>query len=146
MLPEKIFDELMIIEGGHHHDPDDPGGETYCGISRRYHPYWEGWAMLDKGEKPSRELLCGFFNNEYWVEEYEQYTAAHQWLLFSAKVNFGTNNFSRIYHFHTVNNPSAIELATFIKGIYAGICQLNDKRIKNLKGWCNRVDIYKKFL
>jgi lysozyme family protein len=28
-------------------DPNDSGGETYAGISRRYHPDWDGWAMID---------------------------------------------------------------------------------------------------
>lgn len=35
------------IEGGYVNDPDDPGGETYKGISRVYNPYWKGWEIID---------------------------------------------------------------------------------------------------
>ncbi len=34
-------------EGGYNKDPDDVGGETYKGISRRYHPRWKGWQLID---------------------------------------------------------------------------------------------------
>lgn len=26
---------------------NDPGGETYKGIARRYHPNWKGWGLID---------------------------------------------------------------------------------------------------
>ena len=29
-------------------DPDDPGRETYKGISRRFNPDWIGWEMIDQ--------------------------------------------------------------------------------------------------
>lgn len=32
---------------GYVNDPDDPGGETFCGISRNNHPFWEGWGIID---------------------------------------------------------------------------------------------------
>jgi lysozyme family protein len=28
-------------------DPNDSGGETYAGISRVYHPNWDGWVLID---------------------------------------------------------------------------------------------------
>lgn len=34
-------------EGGYSKDPDDAGGETYKGISRKYHPKWRGWQLID---------------------------------------------------------------------------------------------------
>ncbi|MFC1477250.1 glycoside hydrolase family 108 protein [candidate division KSB1 bacterium] len=34
-------------EGGYVDDPDDPGGETYKGISRKHHPDWTGWQVID---------------------------------------------------------------------------------------------------
>lgn len=34
-------------EGGYVNDPKDPGGETYCGITRRYFGYWSGWKIID---------------------------------------------------------------------------------------------------
>ena len=35
-------------EGGWANNPDDPGGETYRGISRVAHPSWSGWEIIDK--------------------------------------------------------------------------------------------------
>ena len=44
---EDIFNKTMGIEGGYVDDPDDRGGETYKGISRKNHPAWEGWEIID---------------------------------------------------------------------------------------------------
>ena len=42
------FNITLGYEGGYSNDPDDAGGETYKGISRRYHPGWKGWALIDE--------------------------------------------------------------------------------------------------
>lgn len=41
------FDITMKYEGGYSNDPDDVGGETYKGISRKFNPNWPGWAIID---------------------------------------------------------------------------------------------------
>ncbi len=33
-------------EGGYSKDPEDAGGETYKGISRKHHPKWRGWQLI----------------------------------------------------------------------------------------------------
>ncbi len=38
-------------EGGYVFDPDDRGGETYGGISRRWHPGWMGWRLIDQTKR-----------------------------------------------------------------------------------------------
>lgn len=48
------------VEGGHANDPDDPGGETYMGISKRYHP--DVWA---KGQPGDIDILRTY-HNSYW--------------------------------------------------------------------------------
>lgn len=35
-------------EGGYVNDPNDLGGETYRGISRKYNPGWFGWPVVDQ--------------------------------------------------------------------------------------------------
>lgn len=37
-------------EGGYVNHPDDKGGETIFGISRKYHPSWGGWQMVDQAK------------------------------------------------------------------------------------------------
>lgn len=56
-------------EKGFVNDPEDKGGMTYHGISRRFHPNWYGWVMIDAGEVDTPELLqmhADFFRGDYW--------------------------------------------------------------------------------
>ncbi len=45
---ETAFKNTMGHEGGYANDPDDHGGETYKGISRKFHPQWKGWKEIDQ--------------------------------------------------------------------------------------------------
>jgi lysozyme family protein len=45
---DEAFEKTAAIEGGYVFDPDDAGGETYKGISRRFNPSWKGWAKIDE--------------------------------------------------------------------------------------------------
>ena len=44
---EKALTVILRNEGGYANDPNDQGGETYKGISRKFHPGWEGWKIVD---------------------------------------------------------------------------------------------------
>ena len=39
--------KVLQFEGGYADDPDDAGGETYRGVSRRFFPRWWGWDYVD---------------------------------------------------------------------------------------------------
>ncbi len=41
------FDKTMKHEGKYADNPNDRGGETYAGISRKFHPNWSGWIHID---------------------------------------------------------------------------------------------------
>lgn len=72
------YELTMGHEGGYVHDPDDFGGETYCGISRRYHPTWAGWGFIDAlkdkdtfpqciaGDDGLRYAVSQFYKEMYW--------------------------------------------------------------------------------
>ncbi len=76
------FDEAYAIiaghEGGYVNDPDDRGGETYKGISRRFHPQWAGWKRIDSAKaKPGFPAVLDddatlgnavkrFYKKHYW--------------------------------------------------------------------------------
>ena len=51
----KTFDELFngVIkhEGYYANVTGDKGGETYMGVARNLHPYWEGWEIIDAYKK-----------------------------------------------------------------------------------------------
>lgn len=63
-----FFEWLMDREGRVvHNDPRDPGGRTAWGISRRYHPNWPGWKLIDAGKTDgaSLEPLAKEFYKEF---------------------------------------------------------------------------------
>lgn len=48
---DKEFEKVILAEGGYVDDPDDAGGETYLGISRKNNPKWVGWEVIDDIKK-----------------------------------------------------------------------------------------------
>jgi lysozyme family protein len=72
----KALPGLLAIEGGYVNDPHDAGGETAYGISRRYHPSWGGWPIIDAMRKHgpiNDKLLLGpgglveaFYRAQFW--------------------------------------------------------------------------------
>ena len=78
----EAFEKTAAIEGGYVFDPDDAGGETYKGISRRFNPSWKGWDRIDEikransrkkkfgkvfeqDESLQKEVLL-FYKEAYW--------------------------------------------------------------------------------
>lgn len=62
-------------EGGYvlTNHPADPGGMTFAGISRRYHPSWEGWPGVDTLNTASPhvpaeliEQVKAFYHRTFW--------------------------------------------------------------------------------
>lgn len=76
---KKAYLKTMGHEGGYSDDPDDNGRETWKGISRRAHPDWPGWAIVDElrlmSEFPLnlhrnsklQSLVDGFYIDTFWV-------------------------------------------------------------------------------
>jgi lysozyme family protein len=60
----RLFDAALGVvlkhEGGYVNDPQDPGGETIFGISRRSHP--EAWA----NGRPSQAQAALIYRQDYW--------------------------------------------------------------------------------
>lgn len=63
----------LAKEGGYVNSRDLHGGETYCGITRKTHPDWKGWHVIDK-QHPKRDAILpelnqsvsAFYRTEYW--------------------------------------------------------------------------------
>lgn len=43
--------KVLKNEGGYANNPNDAGGETYKGISRKNHSTWTGWVSIDQIKK-----------------------------------------------------------------------------------------------
>jgi lysozyme family protein len=62
----RIYQIVMKYEGGYVNHPNDPGGETYKGISRRAHPNWEGWKLIDQKKAVPEDLVRRFYYEQFW--------------------------------------------------------------------------------
>ena len=70
----KALPLVLRHEGGWVHDLQDPGGETYRGISRRYFPGWPGWPLLDAqrridgrpNDASLAPMVAGFYRANFW--------------------------------------------------------------------------------
>ena len=63
----KALKKVLASEGGYVNDPDDPGGETYKGISRRYWPKWGGWKYIDKKHwNIANSYVANFYYHKFW--------------------------------------------------------------------------------
>lgn len=65
-------------EGGYSNDPNDPGGETYRGIVRKYARTWAGWALVDAA-KPLRQNQI--INNARLEQLVKDWYRANKWNL-----------------------------------------------------------------
>jgi len=72
------FARTMKHEGGFSHDPADPGGMTYQGISRVHFPEWQGWEIVDRllqgsstpafsNQPELAEMVRKFYELEFWT-------------------------------------------------------------------------------
>lgn len=82
---DRAFAEVIGLEGGYVHDPDDYGGETKYGISKRSYPELNIKAM-------TLEEAASIYLRDYWgrmrLPEVENYDIAAE--LFEQGVNMGT--------------------------------------------------------
>jgi lysozyme family protein len=74
----KALASTLKAEGGYSNDPDDPGGETYRGISRIHNPIWPGWTIIDQAKNSPgfpldledndelAELVSSHYQSNYW--------------------------------------------------------------------------------
>ena len=100
---DKAFFKTMGHEGGYVFDPDDAGGETFMGISRKYNPMWPGWDVIDdhkscedfpncvEDNDELDELAMDFYESTYWdvnrLDEVESQAVASE--MFDTGVNMG---------------------------------------------------------
>lgn len=95
---ELALKNTLMWEGGFVDDPKDPGGMTYKGISRRYHPNWEGWKYVDRREfQEADRCVENFYRLNFWLplrlDEVPERVAP---LIFDTAVNIGTNSAARL--------------------------------------------------
>lgn len=92
---QTMLKRLLKHEGGYVNHPEDPGGETCCGVSRRWYPKWEGWTLLDRGfawDSAEVQQAVSDFYYAYYYAALRLHTVKDQELaelLFNFSVNIG---------------------------------------------------------
>ena len=105
----EIIENTLKIEGGYVNDPDDRGAETYRGISRRFHPEWKGWPIIDRykqaqhfdpklldGNDELQRMVVVFYEEEYLSPFMELDDASIRAELFDTAVNMGVGTASEM--------------------------------------------------
>jgi lysozyme family protein len=75
------FKKVILVEGGYVNDPDDAGGETYLGISRRYNPDSKMWNIIDDIKKQfgTKGINSRLKNNQEITNEVKQIYKINYW-------------------------------------------------------------------
>lgn len=63
------YKKVLNNEGIYSNDPDDAGGETYKGISRRANPNWNGWISIDAIKKAHPTTFKGILKKTPELEK-----------------------------------------------------------------------------
>ena len=125
---EKSYNKTMGHEGGYSSDPDDFGGETYRGISRKYHPSWPGWDTIDnyKGESGFPSSLSSNRELDYFVEFFYK---EHFW-----DKLLGDDNPSQVIAEEMFDNAVNMGISRSVKFLQTGLNVLNrtEKNYDNL--------------
>lgn len=84
---DTAINAVLKAEGGYVNDPNDPGGETIFGITRRDHP------SLFANGLPTIEQARQVYAAQYWAPAYcDQWPAPIDQMVFNAAVNVGVES------------------------------------------------------
>ncbi len=131
-------------EGGYVNHPSDPGGETYRGISRRFHPNWKGWEFVDKKNfTEADKYVDSFYEATFWkpcgCDNYDFPLACS---IFDAAVNCGVKRalgWLEVAH-------SAEAFNAMRERYYTKLVEKRPSMKVFLKGWMNRLNALRKYI
>lgn len=154
---EKAFEYVIENEGGYVHDPQDSGGETKYGISKRSYPSLN---IKELTLEDAKEI----YHRDFWLKgKFEEITDINVAIkLFDLSVNVGMTQSNRLIQralrsvgevvtedgiigpitLAAVNKSPTRELLAALKseaaGYYRLLAQANPGQKKFLNGWLNR--------
>lgn len=107
------FDKVVLHEGGYVNNPNDKGGETFMGITRKYHSTSPLWKIIDdyKTKYSTRNLtaalkknsevinyVCNIYKIGYWdkfnLDKLASQSVANE--IFDTAVNMGISKAVRL--------------------------------------------------
>ncbi len=161
---EPAFQRMMRNEGGFklHKVEGDRGGMTFAGIARKFHPGWEGWKLLDRGDTENPQLTMmvrRFYDAKFWDliggDDIKDQRIAET--LFDFAVNAGHRTAIKLAQIASGSTPDGILGPNTLRALngvdpeefelkyalakvarYAEICNRDRSQSKFLLGWLNR--------
>lgn len=129
---DRAFDlTVMKFEGGaaYTNDPDDPGGETKYGISKRANPDIDVRNLTKEGAK-------AIYRTRYWNPVGgDEMPYPWDMVVFDTAVNLGVSRAMGMKE----EAGSPAEYLMVRVAYYARLCSMKPTMIKYLRGWINRV-------
>lgn len=109
----EAIDKVLKSEGLYSNDPDDNGGETFRGISRKANPKWIGWEIVDsykvagknfknkiQADRTLLRLSKEFYKLRYWdcfdLDNEKNQNIAN--MIFDMGVNAGVSVARKLYN------------------------------------------------
>lgn len=160
---DKAIAFTLKWEGGYVNDPQDKGGETYRGISRKNNPNWKGWAVVDSLKPKTGDILPeleehvkAYYKEKYWGRIGEITNPGLAAFLFDWNVNSGYHSVAALQRIidskddgvlgnNTITKANAFkgeivkELIAARRKFVSDIVRRQPTQNKYLKGWLNRI-------
>lgn len=128
---EESVKHVLSHEGGYVNDPDDPGGETKYGISKRAYP------NLDIANL-TREDAKAIYKRDYWdAIGADNLPASVRYAAFDTAVNMGVGAAKKLLR---ESGNDLTEFTRLRRARYDSIIASKPSSEKYRKGWMNRVD------
>jgi lysozyme family protein len=124
---EKSVEFVLKHEGGYVNDPDDPGGETKYGISKRAYPNLN---IKNLKIEHAKEI----YKKDYWDKIKDHCIESFMPIVFDTAVNCGPSRALKFYK----EAATAYEYATIRISFYLELCRKNKTMKKFLYGWVKR--------
>lgn len=144
---EDVIDYLIDDEGGYVNDPNDLGGETKYGISKRSYP------GLDIKNLTIQDVRA-IYKKDYWEPvRADELPRGINYMVFDMAVNHGHSNAIKMLQrvagveddgkigpatIAASKNVSTVDLALERAMFFASICAKNPTQLKFFKGWIKR--------
>ena len=146
---EEVIDKVLAHEGGYVNDPDDPGGETNYGISKRAYPNTDIKNLTIEGAK-------FIYKRDYWVKSKANLLPPElRYIHFDTAVNMGRARAAKLLQTSVKSTPDGIIGPNTLKAVeargslrnyaierfkyYNKIIVNNPTSIKYVRGWFGRV-------